>query len=182
MRNFFYIPLLMLAVFSAIAQKKPLDHSVYDGWQNINERYISNNGRWVVYTITPQEGDATLIIKASDNSWKKEIPRGYATTITEDNRFVICKIRPFFAATREAKIKKKRADEMPRDSLVIIELGKEGMLNIAQVKSYKTPEKGNGSWLAYLREKIISVPVVAKPDSTAQLNNLLRMADSLSHL
>ena len=50
--------LLALTVVSgAFAQKKPLDHTVYDGWQSIGERMVSNDGKWVVYTVTPQEGD-----------------------------------------------------------------------------------------------------------------------------
>ena len=179
MRKFFNILPVLLAGLSAVAQKKPLDHTVYDGWQNINERYISNDGKWAVYTITPQEGDATLVIQATDNTWKKEIPRGYAATITEDNRFVICKIKPLFAAIREARIKKKTPDQMPKDSLAIIEPGKDTIIRIADVKSYKTPEKGNGAWMAYLYEK--PLPVVSLPDSATQLNNLMRMADSLAH-
>jgi dienelactone hydrolase len=166
---------------AAVAQKKPLDHSVYDGWQNINERYISNDGRWVVYTITPQEGDATLVIQATDHSYKKEIPRGYGATITEDSRFVICKIRPLFKATRDARIKKKKADDMPKDSLAIVEAGKDSVIRIARVKSFKTPENGHGLWMAYLSEKALPVPP-ALPDSSTQLKNIMRMADSLARV
>jgi hypothetical protein len=183
MRNLFCISLLVLAGLHASAQKKPLTHAVYDGWQSINERYISNDGKWVVYTITPQEGDATLVIQATDNSYKKEIPRGYAGEITADNRFVICKIKPLFAATREAKIKKKKPDDMPKDSLAIVEVGKNSVLRIPRIKSFKTPEKGSGQWLAYLQEKALpQPPVVAQPDSTTQLNSLLHMADSLARV
>src|SRR5678815_3784467 len=39
---------------------------VYDGWQSIGERMISNNGKWVVYAINPQEGDNELVIQSSD--------------------------------------------------------------------------------------------------------------------
>src|SRR5687768_11059621 len=127
MRKFVPLLGLLIAGLTAFSQKKPLDHAVYDQWQSINERNISNDGKWVVYTITPQEGDATLIIQASDNGYKKEIPRGYAATITEDSRYVICKIKPFFKATREARIKKKKADEMPKDTLAIIEMGKDSV-------------------------------------------------------
>ncbi|OQP63221.1 hypothetical protein A3860_25360 [Niastella vici] len=181
MRKLFSIPALLLAGLFASAQKKPLTHAVYDGWQSINERYISNNGKWVVYTITPQEGDATLVIQATDNSYRKEIPRGYAAAITEDSRFVICKVRPLFSATRDAKIKKKKPDDMPKDSLAIVEVGKDAVLRIPRVKSYKTPEKGNGQWIAYLREKSPAA-AVATPDSLAQVNNLLHMADSLARV
>ena len=180
MRKLLCIPALLLVGLHGMAQKKRLTHAVYDGWQSINERYISSNGKWVVYTITPQEGDATLVIQASDNSYKKEIPRGYAATITEDSRFVICKIRPFFAATRDAKIKKKKPDEMPKDSLAIVELGKDTVQRIPRIKSYKTPEKGT-QWMAYLFEKSLP-PVTPKPDSLTQLNSLLHLADSLARV
>ncbi|WP_207513404.1 alpha/beta hydrolase family protein [Longitalea luteola] len=181
MRRILALPVLLLAAVTASAQKKPLTHAVYDGWQNINERYISNDGKWVVYTITPQEGDATLVIQATDNSYKKEIPRGYAAAITEDNRFVICKIKPLFAATREAKIKKKKAEDMPKDSLAIVEMGKDSVLRLPRVRSFKSPEKGTGQWMAYLREKALPAPP-KQPDSLARLTDLVRMADSLARV
>lgn len=183
MRKLLCIPVLLLAGLHVTAQKKPLTHSEYDGWQNINERYISANGKWVVFTVTPQEGDATLVIQATDNSYKKEIPRGYAAAITEDNRFVVCKVRPLFTATRDAKIKKKKPDDMPKDSLAIVELGKDSVLRIPRVKSFKMPEKGTGQWMAYLRDKTGAAPAVAtKQDSVSQVNNLLHMADSLARV
>ena len=178
-----YTFLLLAFTTHVIAQKKPLTHAVYDGWQNIGERYISNNGKFVVYTINPQEGDGSLVIQASDQSYKKEIPRGYNATITEDNRYVVFKIKPFFKDTREARIKKKKPEDMPKDSLAIMELGKDSIIKIARIKSYKTPEKGAG-WIAYHLEKPLpdTLKQKARPDSLTQVNNLLRMADSLTRI
>ncbi|MES2883034.1 MAG: hypothetical protein V4676_12865 [Bacteroidota bacterium] len=102
--------LFLLSSFNLLAQKKPLDHSVYDSWQSIGERMISNNGKWVVYTVTPQEGDAELFIQSTENrEIKKQIARGYNAVITEDSRFVVCRIKPLFKETRDARIKKKEA-------------------------------------------------------------------------
>src|SRR5690349_19502428 len=92
--------IVLLFNLPVIAQKKVIDHSVYDGWQSIGERAISNNGKYVVYAVNPQEGDGTLVIQSTDNSYKKEIPRGYAAVITEDSRFVVFKIRPLYKDTR----------------------------------------------------------------------------------
>ncbi|MGN6417304.1 MAG: alpha/beta hydrolase family protein [Pseudobacter sp.] len=180
-------PLVLLAMLStslAMAQKKPLDHSVYDGWQSISERSVSNNGKFVAYTITPQEGDGTLVIQATDNSYKKEFPRGGNAVITPDNRFVIFRLKPFFKDVREARIKKKRPDDMPKDTLVIFEFGKDSLFRVPRIKSFKTPEKGTGQWVAYLMEKALPVPPKpgAKPDSLTQLSSLERMADSLARV
>jgi hypothetical protein len=131
-----------------LAQKKPLDHSVYDGWQSIGERMISNDGKWVVYTINVQEGDNELVIQSSDAKYKKAVARGYNAVISEDNRFAIFKIKPTYKETREARIKKKKPDDMPKDSFAVVELGKDSVYKVAKAKTYKVPEKGFG-WVAY---------------------------------
>src|SRR5687767_11574564 len=105
----FFLPLF------AVAQKKPLDHTVYDGWQSTGERLISPDGRWVVYTITPQEGDAELVIHDMAAGGKTtSVPRGYSALITEDSRFVVMKIKPPFQQTREARIKKRKPEDFPK--------------------------------------------------------------------
>ena len=104
------LPLFFFISQLLFAQKKPLDHSVYDGWQSIGEKMISNDGKWVVYTVNVQEGDNELVIQSvgSDVIYKKTIPRGYNAVITEDSRFVIFRVRPFYKDLRDARIKKKR--------------------------------------------------------------------------
>jgi len=141
----------LVCLFS-FAQKKPLDHSVYDGWQSIGERLISNDGKFVVYAITPQEGDVTLYIQKSTGEKIAVIERGYNAKITEDNKYVVCKIKPTYQQTRAARIAKKSVADMPKDSLAIIEVASANVQKIANVRSYKLPEK-NSNVLFYLMER-----------------------------
>jgi len=143
---------MLLLVQISFSQKKPLDHTVYDGWQHIGERMISNNGQWVVYTIEVQEGDNELVIQSSDAKYKITVPRGYNAAITEDSRYVVFKIKPLYKEIREARIKKKKPEEMPKDSLAIVELGRDSVWKKANVSSYKIPQK-TAEWVAYLAEK-----------------------------
>ena len=180
--------MLILAAHSAFCQKHPLDHSVYDKWESIGERLLSPDGKYLVYTVTPQEGDARLVIRSTKSDYAKEIPRGANASITEDSRFVIFHIKPFFKDSREARIKKKTPDQSPKDTLAWVELGKDSMTRIPRVKSYKVPEK-EGEWLAYLLEKPqpettgprSSRGPVTSADSLARIQRLLTQADSLSH-
>lgn len=172
---FLFLPLFLLA------QKKPLDHTVYDGWQSIGERMISNDGRWVVYTITPQEGDADLYIQSVSGTYKKQVPRGYNAAITEDNRFVVFKIKPFYKDTREARIKKKKPEEMPKDSIGFVELGKDAVVKVAKIRSYKMPEKGGG-WLAFQKEKDPATARGAASSTQKTVDSLKKIVDSLRQL
>src|SRR4030095_12823133 len=147
-----YLLFFLFYSFQLLGQKKGLDHSVYDGWQSIGERIISNDGKWVVYAINPQEGDNQLVIQSSDGHYKKIVERGYNADITEDSRFVILKIKPCYKDTREAKIKKRKQDDLPKDSLAIVELGKDSVWKKERIKSYSAPEKSFG-WVVYQLEK-----------------------------
>lgn len=169
MRISTFIVLLFLSVAS-YAQKKPLDHSVYDGWQNIAERLISDNGNFIAFTVVPQEGDGHLFIKKKDGTTIAEIARGYNANITDNSQFLICRIKPFFKDTRDAKIKKKRPDEMPKDSLAIVDLNSGKIAKVAKIKSFKLADE-QAQFLAYHLEKkpAMPVPKTAQTDSTAKL-------------
>ena len=179
-----FLPVLLFTGLSISAQtKKPLDHSVYDGWKSVGERLISNDGAYAVYSVNPQEGDGELIIQHLPTQTKKIIARGYNAVITEDSRYVVFKIKPIYQETRQAKIKKKKADDMTKDSIGIIELGKEDVLKFARVKGFKTPEKGIG-WVAYQMEKALpdSTKKTKKvvPDSAKMnIDMLVKLADSI---
>lgn len=177
------LPLFLLTGNLLMAQsKKTLDHSVYDAWKSAGERAISNDGNYIVYAINPQEGDGETVIQNIKTGYKKNIARGYNAVITEDNRYVMLKIKPVFQDTRQAKIKKKKPEDMPRDSMVLVLLGTDSILKISRVKSFKTPEKGSG-WLAYQMVKAIPDTAAKKkpaPDSVKlRIDMLTKLADSL---
>ena len=182
MRNFCWAFLLLVICLPARSQKKPLDHTVYDQWQNIGERMLSNDGKWLAYTVVAQEGDGQLVIKATGGNQSWLIPRGYQAMFSNDSRFLVARIKPFFKATREARIRKKGPNEMPKDSLLILELEKGAEQRIADVKSYQMPSRG-GNLLAYHKWKsAVLTPKAAGVDSLAQLQRMLKLADSLNRV
>ncbi|WP_428329476.1 prolyl oligopeptidase family serine peptidase [Mucilaginibacter sp.] len=128
--------------------KKPIDQSVYDGWQSVENQHISNDGKWILYVVKPQEGDADLIITDSKNSSKFHIPRADTARITADSRFAVMLIKPFFKDIRQAKIKKKKPSEFPKDTLGIVKLGKDKVEKIPAIRSFKIADKA--SVVAYL--------------------------------
>lgn len=145
------LPLLCFLLNAASAQttaKKPLDHSVYDGWQSISNERISDDGKWVSYVVKPQQGDAMLVISTAKNSNKIQVPRADTARISADSKYAAFLIRPFYADVRMARIKKKKQEEFPKDTLGIMMLGSNQITKIPSVRSFKMAEKA--SVLAYL--------------------------------
>ena len=151
MKHLLFSCMLLLSI-TVLAQKKPLDHSVYDQWQSIKDVSLSNDGLWMTYTISPQEGDGVLVVQHLKTNQKFTIERATQAQFTDNNSFLLAKIKPTFNETRQAKISKKKTEEMPKDSLLIIDLQSNELKKIASVKSFQLPTKSS-SVLVYLKDK-----------------------------
>lgn len=154
--------ILFFVVSFAYAQKKPLNHTVYDTWESVGTKQLSNNGIWAMYSILQQEGDAQLYITNVKTNAKLNIPRGMNAQFSNDSKFAVFNIRPLNKDLRLAKIKKKKVDELPKDSLGIANLTTNAITKVARVKSFKFPEEGSGV-LAYLTEKPDTAKKSVKP-------------------
>ncbi|MBQ5979796.1 MAG: S9 family peptidase [Bacteroidales bacterium] len=162
--RFNYLIMVALAAAScwtsnALAQKKPLDHDVYDSWQSVSGIKRSDDGRVLVWNVNPQEGDGTLYVRsfaslrmtkksrAAGHSERNEestlaIPRGYQPTIDPAGKWVVCRIKPEFAKTRQERIDKKKKDEQSKDTLAVIDLSTMQIRKFASVESYSAGSFG----------------------------------------
>lgn len=136
MKTISILALLALS-FPLHAQKKPLDHSVYDGWQSVQNAAISRSGNILTWQENPQEGDGVLVIRNNKNGRQLRLPRGYKQQIVSGEQFVVCQLKPLYEQTRKAKIKKKKDDDLPQDSLAIVNLRTWRVSKFASVPSYK---------------------------------------------
>ncbi len=155
--------MLLIAVmcaFSAQAQaqqKRPLDHTAYDGWNRIQGQALSDDGSWVLYTVSPQEGDATLHVKSLRSEVAYTVARAESAQFSEDSRFVAFLIKPELALVRESQKEEESEDAHPKDSLGILDLSSGEIVKVRRVKSFALPEDAGG-WLAYHLE----APVVER--------------------
>ncbi|MCB0826552.1 MAG: S9 family peptidase [Armatimonadetes bacterium] len=158
--------LLFLAVASvlsaplAMAQNKVLTHDVYDSWNSIVGIKLSNDGKWITYASSPQEGDDTVTIKSVDGSKSYTIEVGANVNFSEDSKYVIATIVPKLAVTKEETKKKVKPEDRTKNSLRIIELATGKVTDIDRVTSYQIADKDSG-WIIYRPEP--PKPEPAKP-------------------
>lgn len=67
MRPLLLLGLLLIEATTLLAQstpaKRPLRHSDYDSWRSIQGTQLSNDGRYLAYTLVPQEGDSEIVVR-----------------------------------------------------------------------------------------------------------------------
>lgn len=144
---------ILIPFCSAFSQKKPLDHSVYDGWQTVQSTSISRDGNFVQFLVVPQEGDSELFIKERSGNPVMTVPRAKNISFDKAGTASIFLISPFYQDLRQAKIKKKKPDEMPKDTLGIVNLSSKELFKYPNVKSYKMPAE-SAHIIAFLAEEV----------------------------
>ncbi|GAB6009647.1 S9 family peptidase [Dysgonomonas reticulitermitis] len=177
-----FLSFALLNALFGIAQKKVLDHSVYDSWKSISNINVTNDGKYTAIVVKEQEGDDYLLVKNLKTQKDLAVPRGYAYSVTPDQKYIVVQIKAPFAVTRQAKIKKTAEEKMPKDSLAIISLESFSVLKIPNVKSYKLG-KDFSDYVAYILDD--SVKVKDKKDikaGTLVLHNLYSgKEDTIKH-
>ncbi|MBR1539169.1 MAG: hypothetical protein IJ636_06650, partial [Bacteroidales bacterium] len=134
----------MLVIASAFAAKPPLDHSVYDNWKSVSGLSVQNDGQWARWTVAPQEGDLVLHLYNVKTGKTYDLERAVGAKISEDGTKLVYRITPKFQETRKAKIDKKKPDEMPKDSLGILDLASGRIDTWPMVKNLRMGDKLNG--------------------------------------
>ncbi len=140
-----------LAAGQAAPARKHITHDVYDSWKSIQGTRIARDGAWVVYSLTPQEGDAELVVRNLRTGAEYRHPRGTGGIITADAKYVVFTIVPPKADTDKAKKEKKKPEEMPKNGLGIMDLATGKVDTVDRVKGFKVPDD-SGRFVAYLME------------------------------
>jgi len=147
---------------SGFAQKKPLDHSVYDGWKTIRGTVLTRDGKWLATVIAPQEGDTVGLIRSVADGHTINLPRASAIQFTKDGKFALATVVPGFEEARKARRDNVPAADQPKNALAIVELSSGKITTLDRVTSFTLPREDNG-WIAYRPEPPKPAPT-PKPD------------------
>lgn len=139
---------LFLLSNSAAQDKKPLNYEVYDFWKSIQRPVISQDGNWVSYEITAEKRDGYLYLYDWKDNSRDSVERGTKARFSADGSVLAFMIQPHKDSVRQAKLAKKKDDQLPKDSLGMWMTTSKQLSKIPQVRSFKLSPEG-GNWMAY---------------------------------
>jgi dipeptidyl aminopeptidase/acylaminoacyl peptidase len=151
------------------AGKKPITQDTYDEWRTISGASLSNDGKWVAYTVSPVVGEGTLVVRATTGSTEHaKVGRGFTgrpqlqpsadsaaqfsaapAQFSADSRFVVFTIYPSRADVERARA--RRGAPQPRSSMGILSVADGSVRLVLNVRSFRLARNG-GKYLAYLLE------------------------------
>ena len=145
--------------------KRPLDHSDYDRWNTITGQSISNDGQWILYTVRPGKGDATLKIRHVASEKEYSILRGAGARFSFDSEFAAYTIAPDPELLKKLRKEKKKPDELPTPMLEILDLESGKHVTVDRVRGFSMPQK-SGGWIAFTMIKQADDETVKQDKST----------------
>jgi len=152
MKNYVLTALFLCAGLAVSAQKKALALEDFNSWNSIGIKAVTDDGAFVFYSISPQEGDGVFYVYDVQNDTTLAFNRAERPQITSDNKFLIFKVALPYAEERELKRKKTKKADMPKDKLVIYEMATGKTDTIKEIAGFSLPSE-EGNWLAVTFEK-----------------------------
>ncbi len=167
--------LLFAAAATVAAQssaRKPITQDVYEIWRSVQGATLSNDGRWVVYSLVPAVGDGELVVRNTQSATEFRQPRGFIARpsplrrpgaggggggpggaggqaqITADSRFVIYTAQPLRAEVEQAQRERRRGSDQPRGHVGILSLADGQVTRLPGVRTFRLPEE-SGRYVFY---------------------------------
>lgn len=147
--------------------KRALEHKDYDHWNTLGQTTLSNDGKWILYSISSGKTDGNNILKIRKIGASKEytVVGGAEGRFTFDSRFAIFRIQPDKAKVKQLRKDKTKSEDMPVDQHQILDLKNGERTSLERIKSIGLPEK-NSDWIAIHKMKPAEPkPVQEKPSS-----------------
>lgn len=134
---------LIASLAIVLADKRPLDHSVYDGWERVAAFSLSEDSNWLYYTVSPQSGDTVLHVESFDGSKRWSFDRASNIRFTKDSRYLLATLAPTAKSLAEARAERKPPAEQPRPELLILDLNAGEEKRIERVQNFSISAEGS---------------------------------------
>lgn len=156
---------ILLCTVPIFAQQKPLAIADIHRWKRIEQPRPSNDGQWVAYALVPHtEGDAQVALWHAATGQTRTFARANEPRFTQDNRFLVFRVRPPLDTLKAQRRRKVKDEDLPKDTLYILDLQQNKIQRHARVKTFWVPEKWDGH---VLWQGEIEKPAIAKKDTSA---------------
>ena len=148
------VPLFVFLFSTTVfCQKKVLDHDDYAIWKTIKGDKLSPDGNYIVYSLEQGERDNFLKVKTTQGEAVFDYERSSNGNFSYNSNYLLFTIKAWKDSVTAMKSRKVKKKDLPKDTLGILNLKTRELVKIANVKSYKLPEKWSG-YVAYALEEI----------------------------
>jgi dipeptidyl aminopeptidase/acylaminoacyl peptidase len=131
------------------APKRPLEVTDILAFKSLGQSALSNDGQWLAYRMAPQQGDASVIVRATtgDKEMKFPIGEGAGTfTFSDDSAWIAIAT----SATKKEADAARRASRTLQNGMTLVNLATGEKTDIAKIRRFVFSGE-MGGWIALHR-------------------------------
>ena len=84
-RSRFALLLIGVALAAQPGAKRPIQPEDFDSWKSISSQKLSDDGKFLAYTVTPQVGNGELVLRNIETGVERKEGIGSRPSATTDN-------------------------------------------------------------------------------------------------
>ncbi len=138
------LPLFLLIVLPASAQKRAMTWEDMMHFRAIEETRIADDGSVVAFSAVPDRGDSDVIIVPTDGSFEHSIPFARAPQVSSDGRFAAARVEASFAERERAE----NGSDVPKPGMTLLETNSGSTIEYDEVDRFAF--SSDGRWIAFL--------------------------------
>ncbi len=159
-----FLSFIISIVCAQNIEKKAMTPEVYDIWKVIEDPSISNDGRYVAYTLTPGKGDPTIMLHDIDGSGEVTFSRSSKPQFSYDGNLLIFLIHPFSDSLKAQRRRKVKEKDLPGDTLAIYHFSTKQLIKVPNYQSHQLPKTWSG-YLAFQFKPVSDSTQIENKDS-----------------
>lgn len=136
-----------LFLISQAQEKKKLDVTDLMKFRQIESPSISNDGKWIVYTASPDRGDPEVYVYSSDGKKKYILPGSERPEIANDGNWVVA--RQVVPAAEQLNPDKKENSSKP--GIILLNTNSGEQKNFSNIQSFEF--SNDSKWISYMETK-----------------------------
>ncbi|MCP5023135.1 MAG: prolyl oligopeptidase family serine peptidase [bacterium] len=149
--------------------RRALDHSDYEKWNSVGRQSLSEDGKWMAFSVRSAKGKSTLTIREVATQKQYKVANSSSARFSFDSRFAAYVVQPDPDLIKKLKKEEKRKGDMPKPRLEIIDLVNDRHVTLHNVRSFSFPEKASG-WITYSPSKASDKNAVTSSKSKIKEN------------
>lgn len=129
--------------------RRALEHEDTLTWRSLSGTQLAADGRRVLYTLRPMEGDSELVIRELVSGTERRVERASSARFDADGAWAFWLVQPTEEERDEARREKLPAEEQPQPVLHLLAPGADEPETVERVASLHTPSEASGvvAWM-----------------------------------
>ncbi|MBB4078606.1 dipeptidyl aminopeptidase/acylaminoacyl peptidase [Lewinella aquimaris] len=145
---------ILLIYCTCVPAQRAIEVADMQAWKEIRSEQLSADGSHVLYSLTPDVGDAEVVVYRAADKQERRFPRLENATFSYDGKYLVGMLKPTRDTVLEYKRQEKVKELKQRDTLLVWDLRSQNPMLYPNAYDFKLSERSSEIF-AYTTQSLV---------------------------